>query len=186
MKCQSSTINNRLEDCSYKMNSSRQMRNTSSSKELSTTMINKALLQLIVSLRLDKHLLHLSDNHRVLLSDNHLLYPSDNHLLLLSDKHHLHLSDNHLLHLIYKIIQMMLKLLYATLLQLHFDLFLLDNPTMIRLCMLHHDANNPSSIHLLLLVDMNLLLFQKLLQWHSSILYHLLFHVLQTRKILLL
>jgi hypothetical protein len=170
--------------------------NTSSSKEMFTTMVQiiKALLQLSVFLRIDSHLLYPSDNH--------YLYPSDNHLLNLSDKHHLHLSDNHLLHLIYKMIQMMLKLLYtpllqlsaylrldnrllhlpdkhllhliikmmmlkllyATLLQLHVYLFLLDNPTMIRLCLLHHHVNQLSFIHLLILANINLLLCLKFLQ----------------------
>jgi hypothetical protein len=44
---------------------------------------------------------------------------------------------------------------------------------MIRLSMLHHHANNQSSIHLLILVNINLLLCLKLLQLYSSILYHL-------------
>jgi hypothetical protein len=71
------------------------------------------------------------------------------------------------------IVQMMLKLLYTNLLQLYVYVFLLNNPTMIPLSMLHHHVNQLSFIHLLILVNMNLLLCLKLLQWYSSILYHL-------------
>jgi hypothetical protein len=73
-------------------------------------------------------------------------------------------------------------------LQLQIYLFLLDHPTMIHLCLLHHLVNHLSSIHLLILA-MNLLHCLKLLQWYSTILYNLtimfLFHVLQRLKTIL-